>query len=141
MSSNSPVPVSRTPVPVPRTAVPIGIADPVEQARAELKAALAAIEQKANVPARVVRGHRPDSGEGAHLHTQKPDGGDLGRGGRCRRWSDSSCGRLCGSTPAESDPPRPPERRGTSLPGSMLDLSGSAMVRMLPTARTASPEV
>ena len=54
MSSNSPVPVSRTPVPVPRTAVPIGIADPVEQARAELKAALAAIEQKANVPARVV---------------------------------------------------------------------------------------
>jgi ElaB/YqjD/DUF883 family membrane-anchored ribosome-binding protein len=38
---------------VPRTAVPIGIADPVEQARAELKAALAAIEQKANVPKRV----------------------------------------------------------------------------------------
>jgi hypothetical protein len=53
MSSNSPVPVSRTPVPVPRTAVPIGIADPVEQARAELKAALAAIEEKANVPKRV----------------------------------------------------------------------------------------
>ena len=53
MSSNSPVPVSRTPVPVPRTAVPIGIADPVEQARTELKAALAAIEQKANVPRRV----------------------------------------------------------------------------------------
>ncbi len=41
------------PVPVPRTAVPIGIADPVEQARAELKAALAAIEVKANVPRRV----------------------------------------------------------------------------------------
>lgn len=55
MSSDSPVPVSRTPVPVPRTAVPIGIADPVEQARAELKAALAAIEEKANVPRRVVR--------------------------------------------------------------------------------------
>lgn len=55
MSSNSPVPVSRTPVPVPRTAVPIGIADPVEQARAELKAALAAIEEKANVPKRVGR--------------------------------------------------------------------------------------
>ena len=53
MSSNSPVPVSRTPVPVPRTAVPLGIADPVEEARAELKAALAAIEQKANVPRRV----------------------------------------------------------------------------------------
>lgn len=41
------------PVPVPRTAVPLGIADPVEQARAELKAALAAIEVKANVPRRV----------------------------------------------------------------------------------------
>jgi hypothetical protein len=54
MSSNSPVPVSRTTVAVPRTAVPLGIADPVEQARAELKAALAAIEQKANVPRRVV---------------------------------------------------------------------------------------
>ncbi|SFS13294.1 hypothetical protein SAMN04487846_2648 [Microbacterium sp. cf046] len=53
MSSNSPVPASRTPVPVPRTAVPLGIVDPVEQARAELKAALAAIEQKANVPKRL----------------------------------------------------------------------------------------
>jgi hypothetical protein len=42
-----------SPVPVPRTAVPLGIADPVEQARAELKAALAAIEIKANVPKRI----------------------------------------------------------------------------------------
>ncbi|MCG7416861.1 MULTISPECIES: hypothetical protein [Microbacterium] len=41
------------PVPVPRTAVPLGITDPVEEARAELKAALAAIEVKANVPRRV----------------------------------------------------------------------------------------
>ena len=41
------------PVPVPKTAVPLGIADPVEQARAELKAALAAIEVKANVPRRL----------------------------------------------------------------------------------------
>lgn len=41
------------PVPVPRTAVPLGIEDPVEKARAELKAALAAIEVKANVPRRV----------------------------------------------------------------------------------------
>ncbi|MET0781634.1 MAG: hypothetical protein ABWZ16_08955 [Microbacterium sp.] len=55
MSSDSPVPASRTSVPVPRTAVPIGIVDPVEQARAELKAALAAIEQKANVPRRVAQ--------------------------------------------------------------------------------------
>lgn len=40
-------------VPVPNTAVPLGIADPVEKARAELKAALAAIEVKANVPRRM----------------------------------------------------------------------------------------
>lgn len=38
---------------LPRTAVPLGIADPVERARAELKAALAAIEEKVNVPKRV----------------------------------------------------------------------------------------
>ena len=50
MSSTS---ESHTPVPVPRTAVLIGISDPVEQARAELKATLAAIEEKANVPRRV----------------------------------------------------------------------------------------
>jgi len=46
---------SDAPVPVPRTAVPFGIEDPVEQARTELKAALAAIEVKANVPRRVGR--------------------------------------------------------------------------------------
>lgn len=46
---------SEAPVPVPRTAVPLGIDDPVEQARAELKAALAAIEEKANVPRRISR--------------------------------------------------------------------------------------
>ena len=46
---------SEAPVPVPRTGVPIGIGDPVEQARAELKAALAAIEEKTNVPRRVER--------------------------------------------------------------------------------------
>jgi hypothetical protein len=46
---------SEAPVPVPRTAVPLGITDPVEAARAELKAALAAIEEKANVPRRVGR--------------------------------------------------------------------------------------
>ncbi len=39
--------------PIPRTAVALGITDPVESARAELKAALAAIEEKANVPKRV----------------------------------------------------------------------------------------
>ena len=35
--------------------MPLGITDPVEKARAELKAALAAIEVKANVPRRVSR--------------------------------------------------------------------------------------
>lgn len=44
---------SDAPVPLPRTAVPLGISDPVEQARAELKAALAAIEIKGNVARRL----------------------------------------------------------------------------------------
>jgi hypothetical protein len=44
---------SDAPVPLPRTAVPLGVTDPVEKARAELKAALAAIEVKANVPRRL----------------------------------------------------------------------------------------
>ena len=38
---------------IPRTAVDLRVDDPVERARAELKAALAAIEEKANVPRRV----------------------------------------------------------------------------------------
>lgn len=38
---------------LPKTAVPAGIADPVESARAELKAALAAIEVKGNFPRRI----------------------------------------------------------------------------------------
>lgn len=46
---------SRRPAAVPRTAIPAGIDDPVERARVELKAALAAIEEKANVPKRVAR--------------------------------------------------------------------------------------
>lgn len=50
---------SEAPVPVPRTGVPLGIDDPVERARAELKAALAAIEQKANFPRRI--GQRIDA--------------------------------------------------------------------------------
>ena len=55
MSSDAPVPLSKSSVALPRTAVPFGIGDPVEQARTELKAALAAIEEKANVPRRVER--------------------------------------------------------------------------------------
>lgn len=42
---------------VPRTAVPFGIQDPVEEARAELTAALAAIEEKVNVPKRARRAY------------------------------------------------------------------------------------
>lgn len=38
---------------LPKTAVPAGIVDPVESARAELKAALAAIEIKGNFPRRI----------------------------------------------------------------------------------------
>lgn len=38
---------------VPRTVVPADLTDPVQAARAELKAALAAIEQRANVPRRL----------------------------------------------------------------------------------------
>lgn len=38
---------------MPRTVVPAGIVDPVASARAELKAALAAIEVKGNIPRRV----------------------------------------------------------------------------------------
>ena len=38
---------------LPRTVVPAGIVDPVASARAELKAALAAIEVKGNIPRRV----------------------------------------------------------------------------------------
>lgn len=38
---------------LPRTAVPAGLTDPVESARAELKAALAAIEVKGNLPRRI----------------------------------------------------------------------------------------
>jgi hypothetical protein len=43
---------SETSSSIPRTAVPDGIADPTERARAELKAALLAIEEKGNLPRR-----------------------------------------------------------------------------------------
>jgi hypothetical protein len=45
------------PVPVPRTGVALGITDPVQSARAELKAAIAAIEIKANLPRRIEHGY------------------------------------------------------------------------------------
>ena len=52
-------------IPLPRTAVPLGITDPVERARIELKATLAAIEDKANVPRRLSR-----TSERAKLHAR-----------------------------------------------------------------------
>lgn len=63
-------PVSRTPV--PRTAVPLGITDPVEKARAELKAALAAIEEKSNVPKRVARATDRAVVAARRLHRENP---------------------------------------------------------------------
>jgi negative regulator of sigma E activity len=51
--SRSPRPDSLL-VSLPRTLVP-QLGDPVAQARAELKAALAAIEEKANIPKRAAR--------------------------------------------------------------------------------------
>ncbi|MFD5226166.1 hypothetical protein ACFWHT_11155 [Microbacterium sp. NPDC058342] len=52
-SGGAPVERDGVPVLVPRTAVPDGIVDPVLSARAELKAALAAIEIKGNLPRRL----------------------------------------------------------------------------------------
>lgn len=59
-------------VPVPRTAVAVGITDPVEKARAELKAALAAIEEKANVPRRAVRAVDRRIAEARHFAHRNP---------------------------------------------------------------------
>ncbi|MBN9168905.1 MAG: hypothetical protein J0I50_01430 [Microbacterium sp.] len=61
-------------VPVPRTGVPLGITDPVEKARAELKAALAAIEEKANVPARVARATEKRVGAARAFARRNPAG-------------------------------------------------------------------
>lgn len=49
------MPNADAPSTTPRTAVPAGITDPVESARAELKAALLAIEEKANFPRRIAQ--------------------------------------------------------------------------------------
>lgn len=59
-------------VPLPRTAVALGITDPVERARAELKAALAAIEEKANVPKRVAHATERKVADARRFARQKP---------------------------------------------------------------------
>ena len=79
---------------MPRTAVPIGIADPVEQARAELKAALAAIEQKANVPSASRRPPTDAIAKARAFSRAEPDGRDRRRRRRCRRGRARSSGRL-----------------------------------------------
>jgi hypothetical protein len=56
----------------PRTVVPAGIADPVESARAELKAALAAIEEKANVPKRVARATEREVSKARTFASERP---------------------------------------------------------------------
>ncbi|QRY39895.1 hypothetical protein JVX92_10210 [Microbacterium hominis] len=58
--------------PIPRTAVALGITDPVESARAELKAALAAIEEKANVPKRVATAADRAVGDARRFARRKP---------------------------------------------------------------------
>ena len=99
--------------PVPRTAVPLGITDPVESARAELKAALSAIEEKTNLPKQVAR----KTDEVVTTAGASPDGGSSGDGsldgeGRLRpagagaspRASSEPSGRP-GSGPGGATPP------------------------------------
>ncbi|WP_460772908.1 hypothetical protein [Microbacterium sp. GXF7504] len=61
-------------LPVPRTAVPLGITDPVERARAELKATLAAIEVKGNLPKRANRAVEQKAARFRHFSRQNPAG-------------------------------------------------------------------
>lgn len=58
--------------PVPLTAVPAGIADPVVAARAELKAALTALEVKGNIPKRVDQAARRRQRQFARFAQEKP---------------------------------------------------------------------
>jgi ElaB/YqjD/DUF883 family membrane-anchored ribosome-binding protein len=52
--------------------VALGITDPVEKARAELKATLAAIEQKANVPKRASRAVEQRTAQFRHFARKNP---------------------------------------------------------------------
>ncbi|ALJ21732.1 hypothetical protein [Microbacterium sp. No. 7] len=62
---------------LPRTAVPLGITDPVEKARAELKAALAAIEEKSNVPKRVAKATDRGVADARRFARRNPTGAAL----------------------------------------------------------------
>ncbi len=59
-------------MPLPRTAVPLGITDPVEKARAELKATLAAIEIKANLPKRASHAVEEQTARFRHFAHRNP---------------------------------------------------------------------
>lgn len=59
---------------LPTTAVPLGITDPVEKARAELKAALAAIEHKANLPKRMIVATEDATGKARAYARRNPGG-------------------------------------------------------------------
>lgn len=59
---------------LPKTAVPPGLVDPVQSARAELKAALAAIEVKANVPRRVEGAYQRGAVKLRRLADENPAG-------------------------------------------------------------------
>ncbi|RZI91923.1 MAG: hypothetical protein EOO67_09680 [Microbacterium sp.] len=67
-----------TEIPVPRTAVPLGISDPVEKARAELKAALAAIEEKSNVPKRLAKATDRGVTKARRFYRTNPTGAVIG---------------------------------------------------------------
>ncbi len=59
---------------LPRTAVPAGITDPVASARAELKAALSAIEIKGNVPRRLEKASRRGAAKARAFADRNPVG-------------------------------------------------------------------
>ncbi len=59
---------------LPRTAVPAGITDPVASARAELKAALAAIEIKGNVPRRLEKASKRGAAKARAFADRNPVG-------------------------------------------------------------------
>lgn len=59
---------------LPKTVVPQGIVDPVASARAELKAALAAIEVKGNVPRRIEKASARAAVKARHFADRNPVG-------------------------------------------------------------------
>lgn len=71
LPSGAPAPAGYI-APVPLTAVPAGITDPVVAARAELKAALTALEIKGNIPKRVDQAAKRRQRQFAAFAQEKP---------------------------------------------------------------------